>query len=166
MTTLENINSKIFYKLLDFEKLLNYYRFKNQKIVFTNGCFDLLHLGHIEYLSQAADLGNCLIIGLNSDESVKKLKGSNRPINNLTARASILASLSFVSAVVVFDEDTPEQLIKFIRPHFLVKGSDYSIDKIAGAEYVLSYGGKVETIALSEGYSTTGIEIKILNSHR
>lgn len=163
MTHQEIIQNKIFHSTTAFEKRLNYYRFKNYKITFTNGCFDILHLGHIDYLSKAADLGDILIVGLNSDASVQKLKGPERPINNLEMRSMMLASLSFVDAVVVFEEETPENLIKFITPHTLVKGNDYTIEIIAGAEYVMAQGGKVITLDLLPGYSTSLLIKKILN---
>ena len=151
-------------KILTAEKLaplLNIWRFQDKKIVFTNGCFDLLHLGHIDYLSRAADLGNKLVIGLNSDRSASELKGPKRPITDQRARASILASLFFVNAVVLFDEPTPYELISFIKPDILVKGSDYSIDKIVGADLVLKNKGEVKTLNYIDGYSTTAIEKKI-----
>ena len=154
-------------KILSLENLfpyLNIWRFQDQKIVFTNGCFDLLHLGHIDYLSKAADLGNKLVIGLNSDHSTSALKGPNRPITNQTSRSHLLASLFFVDAVVLFDEETPYELIKAVRPDVLVKGADYTIDKIVGADIVLSNGGEVKTIEYIEGYSTSAIEQKIRNS--
>jgi rfaE bifunctional protein nucleotidyltransferase chain/domain len=141
---------------------LAYWRFKQQKIVFTNGCFDILHLGHIDYLMKAADLGQALIIGLNSDASVRKLKGNNRPVNNEQARAMLLVSLHFVSAVVVFDEDTPYDLIKTIQPDFLVKGNDYKVEEIAGHDIVLGRGGEVITLELLPGYSTTRLIEKLL----
>ncbi len=151
-------------KILTAEKLaplLNIWRFQDKKIVFTNGCFDLLHLGHIDYLSRAADLGNKLVIGLNSDRSASELKGPKRPITDQRSRASILASLFFVNAVVLFDEPTPYELISFIKPDILVKGSDYSIDKIVGADLVLKNKGEVKTLNYIDGYSTTAIEKKI-----
>lgn len=135
----------------------NVWSFKERRVVFTNGCFDLLHLGHIEYLSKAADLGDVLVIGLNSDSSVRKLKGPGRPVTNEDARAMILASLSFVTAVVLFDEDTPYELITEVKPDVLVKGADYRTDQIAGHDIVLAYGGDVVTIPLTEGYSTTDL---------
>ncbi|MBC8053083.1 MAG: D-glycero-beta-D-manno-heptose 1-phosphate adenylyltransferase [Sphingobacteriaceae bacterium] len=154
-------------KLLSPEKLLSHlkiWRFKDQKIVFTNGCFDLLHLGHIDYLAKAADLGHKLIIGLNSDASTSSIKGPNRPITNQTSRAHLLAALFFVDAIVLFDETTPYELIKLIKPDVLVKGADYTIDKIVGADIVLSNGGEVKTIEYIDGYSTSAIEQKIRNS--
>jgi rfaE bifunctional protein nucleotidyltransferase chain/domain len=133
----------------------------NQTIVFTNGCFDVLHYGHINYLSKANDLGDKLIIGLNSDSSVKRLKGKNRPINDINARAAMLASLFMVDAVVVFDEDTPESLIKSIVPNVLVKGGDYIIDNIVGADFVVDNGGILKIIPFVDGFSTTGLLEKL-----
>jgi rfaE bifunctional protein nucleotidyltransferase chain/domain len=135
-----------------------------KKIVFTNGCFDLLHLGHIDYLAKAAGLGNELVIGVNTDASVSKLKGANRPITDEISRATLLAALSFVSAVVLFDEPTPYELIKLIQPDVLVKGADYKKEDIVGYDIVMAKGGSVETIEFLEGYSTSGIEKKILAS--
>ena len=125
------------------------------KVVFTNGCFDILHRGHVEYLAKAADLGDILVVGLNTDASVRRLKGEGRPVNNQEARALVLASLSFVDAVVLFDDDTPYNLIKTLRPDVLVKGADYQPEAIVGYDIVTSYGGTVTTIPLVEGYSTT-----------
>ena len=142
------------------------WRLKEKKIVFTNGCFDLLHLGHIEYMAKAADLGGALIVGLNSDVSVKKIKGDHSPINDEHSRAMVLASLSFVDAVVLFDEETPFELIKDIQPDILVKGKDYQVEEIAGSDIVLSSGGEIITIDLTEGYSTTKIEDRILLLHK
>jgi rfaE bifunctional protein nucleotidyltransferase chain/domain len=136
-------------------------RFKNRKIVFTNGCFDVLHRGHIQYLAQAAGLADSLLIGLNTDESVKKLKGPSRPYLDENARALILASLSFVTAVVLFNEDTPYDLIKKVQPDYLVKGGDYKAEEIVGYDLVKARGGKVLTIELVEGYSSSGIIGKI-----
>ena len=161
MTKLESIQNKVFFSKEDFEKTLHYFRFKNFSLVFTNGCFDILHLGHIDYLAKAADLGDKLIIGINSDSSVRNLKGKNRPISDIHSRAMVLASLSFVAAVIVFDEETPYNLIRYIAPNILVKGKDYTVDQIVGADIVLQLGGKVETIDLVEGYSTSIIEKKI-----
>lgn len=132
-----------------------------EKVVFTNGCFDILHLGHIDYLEKAKAQGNKLVIGLNSDESVCKLKGPERPINKEYARSRMLAALSFVDGVTVFGEDTPKELIEFLLPDVLIKGSDYSIETIVGADTVLRNGGEVKTINLVDGYSTTNIIEKI-----
>lgn len=145
----------------ELQRHLTLWRFKGKKIVFTNGCFDILHLGHIDYLMKAADAGDVMIIGLNTDASVRKLKGEGRPVNDEQARALILASLVFVSAVVLFDEDTPYNLIQKIQPDVLVKGNDYKIEDIAGHDIVLAKGGKVITVDLLSGYSTTGLIEKL-----
>jgi rfaE bifunctional protein nucleotidyltransferase chain/domain len=144
--------------------LVNEWREKNQKIVFTNGCFDLLHLGHIDYLAKAKDLGDKLIIGVNTDDSVRRLKGVYRPLQDENSRLHILAALEFVDAVILFNEDTPYELIKKIQPDVLVKGADYKIEDIVGYDIVTSRGGSVKTIEYLEGYSTTSIEQKILKS--
>lgn len=132
-----------------------------EKVVFTNGCFDILHLGHIDYLEKARSLGDRLIVGLNSDDSVTKLKGPNRPINKEYARSRMLAALTFVDGVTVFEEETPKELIEYLIPSILVKGSDYTIETIVGADIVLRNGGEVKTINLVSGYSTTNIIEKI-----
>jgi len=137
------------------KNLLAFYRLKQKKIVFTNGCFDLLHLGHITYLEKAKALGNILMVGLNSDNSVKKLKGIARPILDQNARSQILAALQIVDNVIIFEEDTPYSLIQQIEPDILVKGGDYQLNTIVGADFVLAKGGKVEIIPIVEGYSTT-----------
>ncbi len=126
-----------------------------QKVVFTNGCFDILHLGHVDYLEKSRQAGDKLIIGLNTDASVKKLKGPSRPINNEYARARILAALEFVDLVILFNEDTPLELIKLLQPDILIKGNDYSIETIVGAKEVIENGGEVKTIELVPDYSTT-----------
>jgi D-glycero-beta-D-manno-heptose 1-phosphate adenylyltransferase len=164
MSNLEIIEKKIFNSVTAFEKQLNFYHFKKNKIVFTNGCFDILHLGHADYLSKAADLGDILVVGLNSDTSVRKIKGENRPINDQRSRSILLASLSFVSAVILFDEKTPAEVIHLIKPDVLVKGNDYTIEQIVGADEVISNGGKVVTVDLVAGYSTSSIEKKILKN--
>ncbi|MBB6112441.1 rfaE bifunctional protein, domain II [Mucilaginibacter lappiensis] len=132
-----------------------------QKVVFTNGVFDLLHIGHITYLAKAAELGEKLIIGLNADSSVRRLKGENRPVNDQNNRAAILAALFFVDAVVLFDEDTPLNLISTLLPDILVKGADYSVENIVGSKEVLANGGEVKTIDFVKGYSSTAIIEKI-----
>jgi rfaE bifunctional protein nucleotidyltransferase chain/domain len=134
---------------------------EGKKVVFTNGVFDLLHLGHITYLAKAAELGDKLIIGLNADASVKRLKGESRPVNDQNNRAALLAALFFVDAVVLFEEDTPRELITQLLPDVLVKGVDYTVENIAGAKEVLANGGEVKTITLVEGYSSTSIINKI-----
>ncbi len=126
-------------------------------VVFTNGCFDLLHTGHITYLAKAAELGDKLIIGLNADQSVQRLKGPNRPVNNEQSRSLLLAALLFTDAIVVFDEDTPHNVITTLLPNVLVKGGDYTIDNIVGAQEVLANGGEVKTINFVDGYSSTSI---------
>lgn len=137
-----------------------------QKIVFTNGCFDLLHPGHIHILNEAKDLGDRLIIGLNSDASVRRLKGPSRPILTEHDRASLLGSLDSVDLVLIFEEDTPEELIKNLEPDILVKGSDYRIQDVVGQEIVKSYGGQVQLIPIMHGYSTTNITKKVLQAYR
>lgn len=132
-----------------------------QKIVFTNGCFDILHYGHIHYLAQARDLGDRLVIGLNSTASVRRLKGPHRPINDEATRQTLLAALEFVDAVVVFEQDTPYELIKTVQPDVLVKGGDWRPEQIVGADLVLAGGGEVKSLPFVEGYSTTAIEEKI-----
>jgi len=150
------------------EKSLGYWlarmRFKNKKIVFTNGCFDILHPGHIEYLSKAADSGDVLIIGLNTDASVRKLKGEGRPVMDQDSRALLLASLGFVTAVVLFEEDTPYRLIQAVQPDVLVKGSDYSPGEIVGYDIVKARGGEVITIDFVEGYSSSSIRKRIADN--
>lgn len=132
-----------------------------KKIVFSNGCFDILHRGHVEYLSKAADFGDFLVIGLNSDNSVRRLKGENRPLNQQNSRALLLAAMQFVDYVVLFDEDTPYELIKAVQPDILVKGKDYKAADIVGYDIVTGQGGEVKTIDLVEGFSTSGIIEKI-----
>lgn len=163
MKKLEFIKSKIFL-LEEIKTQLAIWKFKDQKIVFTNGCFDILHLGHIAYLSKAADLGNKLVIGLNTDASIKKIKNKNRPITDEKSRAILLASLSFVDAVILFEEETPYNLINFIKPDILVKGNDYKPEEIVGYDILKKYNGEVITLDFLPGYSTTSIEERIKNS--
>ena len=146
------------------------WRMKDETIVFTNGCFDILHKGHVTYLAKAADLGNRVVVGINSDASVRRQgKGEERPINPEEARQTLLAALTFVDLVVLFDGDTPEELINALIPDILVKGADYApneTDKtskkyIVGSEFVRAHGGKVAVIDLEEGFSTTGIVKKL-----
>jgi D-beta-D-heptose 7-phosphate kinase/D-beta-D-heptose 1-phosphate adenosyltransferase len=132
-----------------------------RKIVFTNGCFDILHKGHLELLTQAAALGDVLIVGINADDSVRRLKGDDRPVNNEKFRAMLLASLTIIDAVCIFPEDTPLALIQTILPDFLVKGGDYDPSTVVGAEDVLKNGGEVLIIPLVSGYSTSNIIHKI-----
>lgn len=137
-------------------------RFFGKKVVFTNGVFDLMHLGHIDYLAKAKDCGNILIVGLNGDVSVKILnKGPLRPIQDQESRSMVLASLHFVDYVVIFEEETPYELIKVVQPDVLVKGADYKVEQIAGHDVILARGGEVKLIELVQGYSTTSIEKKI-----
>ena len=138
--------------------------FRRKSVVFTNGCFDILHQGHIQYLAKAAGRGDYLVIGLNSDASVKKLKGPSRPFLDENSRALSLAALGFVTAVIMFDEETPYNLIKKIQPHYLVKGVDYKPEEIVGYDLVKAKGGQVLTIPLVEGYSSTNIINKIAGS--
>lgn len=159
---------KIYDKILDsktLEQRLDSWHKEGKKIVFSNGCFDILHRGHVEYLSKAADLGDILVIGLNTDASVKRLKGPSRPVNDEKARAVVLAALEFVDAIVFFEEDTPYNLIKFVMPDILVKGKDYKAEDIVGYDIVTSNGGKVETIELVDGFSTTNI-LKMMNDEK
>lgn len=151
MNTLEELKQKIVMKEFFLENR------PKKRIVFTNGCFDILHLGHVEYLAKAKDMGDLLIVGLNTDDSVKRLKGPSRPINPENARAHVLAALQFVDYVVLFNEDTPYQLIKAISPDVLVKGGDYIINEIVGADLVSENGGEVKVIPLTEGFSTSKI---------
>lgn len=140
---------------------INNLKSEKKKIVFTNGCFDLLHVGHIRYLSNAKKLGDFLIVGLNSDESVKILKGQNRPINQFQDRAMLLSALRSVDLVIMFEEQTPENLINKIVPDVLVKGGDYDIEDIAGYQTVIKNGGKVKTLDFYKGYSSTNYIKKI-----
>lgn len=161
------MNQVIKNKILTAKTLSAYlarWRLKGYTLVFTNGCFDLLHYGHIQYLTAAKSLGDKLIIGINSTSSVQRLKGKHRPINDDLTRLSILASFYFVDAIMVFSEDTPYELIQKIQPDILVKGGDYSIENIVGADIVLGKGGIVKSLPFIEGYSTTNIENKIKDS--
>ncbi len=137
---------------------------QNKKVVFTNGCFDLLHVGHVRYLAEAKKLGDFLIVGVNSDDSVKRLKGPTRPIQNQQDRAEILKALEAVDETVIFTEDTPENLIKNIRPDILVKGGDWKVDQIVGGPFVQSYGGQVCSLTFIDGKSTTKIIEKAASS--
>lgn len=151
-----SISDKI-YSLTGIVEKSNQWKKEGKKIVFTNGVFDLLHKGHIFSLTQAAKEGEVLIIGLNSDSSVKRLKGDSRPINDQDARSLLLAALSVVDAVVIFEDDTPLKLITSILPDVLVKGGDYTVDEIAGAKEVIANGGKVVINPILDGFSTTAI---------
>ncbi len=154
-------------KIYTTEKIIqqsNLWKKKGLKVVFTNGCFDLVHKGHIEILSKSSDLGNKLIVGLNSDISIKKIKGKDRPIIDEKSRAFLLASISFIDAVVLFNEDTPLNLISSIRPDVLVKGGDYNISEIVGQNIVKKNDGEIVLIPFVDGFSSTGIIDKIKNS--
>ncbi len=139
------------------------WRIRGGRVVFTNGCFDLLHLGHLQYLAAAKDLGERLVVGLNSDESVRRLKGPARPIHDEATRAAQLAALFFVDAVVVFEEDDPLELVKSIEPDILVKGGDWPVEQIVGAGFVLEKGGQVLSLPFLAGQSTTEIERRIVS---
>ncbi|MCB0346815.1 MAG: D-glycero-beta-D-manno-heptose 1-phosphate adenylyltransferase [Bdellovibrionales bacterium] len=139
-------------------------RERKDKIVFTNGCFDILHAGHARYLAAARELGDCLVVGLNSDASVRRIKGSKRPIVPQAERAELLIALACVDFVLIFDEDTPLNLIEAVRPDVLVKGGDWKVEDIVGGPFVSSYGGTVASLPFHEGYSTTNIIEKIRES--
>lgn len=154
MNHFETIKSKILTRE-DAAKKVALWQEKGDKVVFSNGCFDLVHRGHVEYLSKAASLGQKMVLGLNTDASVRHLKGEGRPVVDEYSRAILLASLSFIDAIVLFDEETPFELIKAVLPDFLVKGSDYVVENIVGYDVVTERGGEVKTIDLVEGFSTT-----------
>ena len=159
--TWEKVKNKIYTNAKAADRKLKSWRNSGQRVVFTNGCFDIIHVGHIETLSKAADLGTKLIIGLNSDESVKRLKGKGRPHQDEFSRALILASFEYVDMIIFFSEDTPIQLIKSIKPDVLVKGGDYRAEEIVGYDIVTKNKGEVVIIKYVEGYSTTSIIKKI-----
>ncbi len=156
-----NIDSKIFPDFKSFENTLNTWKDNNEKIVFTNGCFDIVHHGHVDSLVKSAEMGTRLIVGLNSDKSVEILKGRNRPVLSVQSRAIVLAAFCFVDAVVIFSEETPADLVAQIIPDVLVKGNQYKIHEIAGSDTVLAHGGKVETLELVPDISTSDIIDKI-----
>ena len=162
MSHLEKINDKII-SLEALKLRVENWKSSSEKIVFTNGCFDILHRGHIDVLAKTADLGDKLIIGLNSDSSIRKLKEDNRPIVDEKSRALLLAAFSFVDAIVLFSGQTPFNLIADIKPDILAKGGDYKIEEIVGYEVVQQNGGEVITIPLTEGFSSTNIIDKIQN---
>ncbi len=148
--------------LVGIKRLCNIWRMKGDRIVFTNGCFDILHRGHVEYLQESAVLGDRLIIGLNSDASVKRQgKGPDRPLNDQDSRAKVLAAIRLVDAVVIFEEDTPLALIHAVLPNVLVKGGDWSEEQIVGADVVRGNGGEVKSIPFVEGFSTTALVERI-----
>jgi D-beta-D-heptose 7-phosphate kinase/D-beta-D-heptose 1-phosphate adenosyltransferase len=147
-------------KIMDREALARLcagWKVKGEKVVFTNGCFDILHPGHIQLLLQAAEAGDKLVLGLNTDASVKRLKGEGRPVNDEQSRALIMAAQLYVDAVTLFDEDTPLELIQAIHPDVIVKGGDYTPETVVGNDFVTSYGGKVVIVPTVEGFSTTSI---------
>ncbi len=148
------------------QSMVNQWQNQGDKVVFTNGCFDILHAGHVHYLEEARCLGNKLVIGLNTDQSIQRLdKSPARPIQSQDSRAMVLAALDSVSLVVLFDEDTPKELIETLNPNILVKGADYQIDQIVGGSHVIANGGEVKTLEFLPDYSTSKIEQKILKSH-
>lgn len=148
--------------LVQLQRMVNIWRMKGDRIVFTNGCFDILHRGHVEYLQEAAAMGDRLIVGLNSDDSVRRLgKASDRPFNDQDSRAKVIAALRLVDAVVIFDQDTPLELITAIVPDVLVKGGDWKTEQIVGAEVVSAHGGEVRSLKLVDGFSTTALVEKV-----
>ena len=160
MRTYQNIEEKILSQE-DLIIVIRKIRDQGLSIVFTNGCFDIIHQGHIRYLSEASDMGDILIVGLNTDDSVRRLKGKNRPLQDQGSRAITLAAISFIDYIVLFDEDTPLRIIETIMPDILVKGGDYTPEKIVGYDVVQAGGGKVVTIPLEKGYSTSIIINKL-----
>lgn len=160
MTHIELLNNKI-YTWETLKTQVAEWQKQGKKIVFSNGCFDLVHKGHIDYLNRSADLGDVLVMGLNTDASVSKLKGTHRPIQDEQSRLTIIAALQCVNAVVLFDEETPYELIKLVQPDVLVKGSDYKPENIVGYDIVIAKGGQVKTIDYLPGFSTSGIEKRI-----
>ncbi|MBF0211508.1 MAG: D-glycero-beta-D-manno-heptose 1-phosphate adenylyltransferase [Desulfamplus sp.] len=162
MKKLRKLSDKKLIDELEIATIINLHKLENHKIVFTNGCFDILHAGHVAYLDAASNQGDILVVGLNSDNSVKKIKGEMRPIVSQTHRAKVLAALECVDYVVIFDEPDPENLIKKIAPDVLVKGADWSEEKIIGSDFVKKLGGKVERIELVPEISTTTIIERIV----
>ena len=160
MTKIPNPKFKIITSS-ELSKMLARLRAKGKKVVFTNGCFDILHVGHVDYLSRAKRLGDILVVGLNNDSSVKKIKGLDRPINNERDRAKVLSSLSSVDYICLFKESTPERLIRELRPDILAKGGDWKIGEIVGGSFVRACGGKVKSLPFVKGYSTTALIKKI-----
>jgi len=163
MKVLNQILSKIIDRK-DLSRLIQELKSQNKTIVFSNGCFDLVHRGHVEYLAKAADLADVFILGLNTDQSVSRLKGSQRPLQDQEARAILMAGFSFIDYVILFDEDTPLELITAVQPNVLVKGNDYKIEDVVGYDIVKKNNGIVQTIELTDGYSTSRIIDKIKKS--
>jgi D-glycero-beta-D-manno-heptose 1-phosphate adenylyltransferase len=155
----QEIESKILSQH-DLLKRIEFWRKLGDKIVFTNGCFDILHTGHVHLFVSCNTYGDRLVVGLNSDASVRRLKGDTRPVNDQDARATVLASIEFIDAIVIFEEDTPEKLINALKPEVLIKGGDWKKENIVGSNFVESYGGIVETVPFLDGFSTTGIIAK------
>ena len=153
-------------ELDELKKIVGLAKSTEKKIVFTNGCFDIIHGGHIEFLQKAKSLGDILVVGLNTDHSVRNLKGEGRPIKTERERANILSALKFIDYITLFNENTPEKLIREIRPDILVKGDDYKIDEVVGREIVEGYGAHVELIPIVKGHSTTMTLEKIIANHR
>ena len=164
MTALQHLQSKI-HTEKSLTLKLNFWRNRSEKIVFTNGCFDIFHLGHLDYLSKASDLGDVFVVGINADTSVTTIKGEHRPIIDEKSRMTLIAALEFVDAVILFQDATPLELIRLVRPDVLVKGSDYLPENIIGFTDVKQNGGEIKTIDLLPGYSTSAIENKILKNH-
>lgn len=160
----QKIQQKILNNSTELEALLADWKEKGLTVVFTNGCFDLLHRGHVDYLAKARDLGDVLFLGLNTDASVSKLKGQHRPIQDEQSRMQIMATLECVDAVTLFDQETPYELIKAVQPGILVKGADYKPEDIVGYDIVTAKGGKVITLDFLPGFSTSGIEKRIRES--
>ena len=159
---LNKLKAKIF-NIEDLSEIINEWRLNGDKIVFTNGCFDLIHLGHLEILARSADLGDKLVVAINSDMSIKKIKGNSRPIIEEDSRAKQLAAIEFVDAVILFNEDTPYDLINVLKPDVLTKGGDYKKNDVIGKELMSKKAGEVVIIPLTQGYSTTSILEKIKN---
>lgn len=160
-----SIREKVFMTAEYALPLVYEWRDNGLRITFTNGCFDLLHIGHVLYLEEAKSLADVLIVGLNSDHSVRRLKGPSRPIQDEYNRSHVLAALASVDMVIVFEEDTPRELIEMVQPDVLVKGGDWQVNEIAGSDIVLARGGMVRSLSFQEGYSTSRIEQKIRSSH-
>ena len=149
------------------ESKISLVKSQGKKIVFTNGCFDILHAGHVKYLEEASQLGDFFIVALNTDTSVQRLdKSPARPLQSEFSRTHVMASLGFVDAVVLFNEDTPKEIIEILTPDILVKGADYNIENIVGADWVIEHGGTVKTIEFLPGFSTSAIERKIIETHQ
>lgn len=160
----QNLNNKIYQYETDLKFQVQEWQRLQNKVVFTNGCFDILHVGHVTYLEEAKNEGDKLIVAVNSDESVRKLKGPGRPVNDEKSRLIVLAALQSVDAVILFGEDTPYELINALRPDMLVKGGDYPVESIVGYSLVTGYGGQVKTLSLVKGFSTTLTEQKLKKS--